>query len=141
MALLGEVSPLVEQVSIDEAYVDLAAAGRHDLSVAGVAALAEEIRASIAVTTGGVTASIGLGTSKLVAKIGSDLNKPDGLTVAAPGQEQALLHPLPVTRLPGVGPATMERLRRARVHGVETNTARSNGSSIVRCVDANARTS
>ncbi|WP_246612863.1 DNA polymerase IV [Paractinoplanes bogorensis] len=116
MALLAEVSPLVEQVSIDEAYVDLA--GHHDLSPAGVTALAEQIRASIADATGGVTASIGVGSSKLVAKIGSDLNKPDGLTVAPAGQEQALLHPLPVTRLPGVGPATAERLRRARVHTI-----------------------
>ncbi|MGK5683598.1 DNA polymerase IV [Actinoplanes sp. URMC 104] len=118
MALLGEVSPLVEQVSIDEAYVDLAAAGRHDLSVPGVTALAERVRAEIAAATGGVTASIGVGTSKLVAKIGSDLHKPDGLTVAAPGDEQALLHPLPVTRLPGVGPATAERLRRSGVHTI-----------------------
>jgi len=116
MALLGELSPLVEPVSIDEAYVDLAAGG-HDLSVPAVTALAERIRASIAAATGGVTASVGVGTSKLVAKIGSDLNKPDGLFVAAPGDEQTLLHPLPVTRLPGVGPATAERLRRA---GVQT---------------------
>jgi DNA polymerase IV len=117
MALLAEVSPLVEQVSIDEAYVDLAAAG-HDLTVEAVTKLAEQVRAEIAVATGGVTASIGLGTSKLVAKIGSDLHKPDGLTVAAPGDEQALLHPLPVTRLPGVGPATAERLRRAGRHTI-----------------------
>ncbi|MBM2618630.1 DNA polymerase IV [Actinoplanes sp. LDG1-06] len=118
MALLAEVSPLVEQVSIDEAYLDLAAAGHHDLSVPGVTALAEQIRAAIAEATGGVTASIGVGSSKLVAKIGSDLHKPDGLTVAAPGEEQALLRPLPVTRLPGVGPATAERLRRATVHTI-----------------------
>ena len=116
MALLAGVSPLVEQVSIDEAYVDLA--GHHDLSVAGVTALAEQIRAAIADATGGVTASIGVGSSKLVAKIGSDLNKPNGLTIAAAGDEQALLHPLAVTRLPGVGPATAERLRRARVHTI-----------------------
>ncbi|MDY7087284.1 MAG: DNA polymerase IV [Actinomycetota bacterium] len=118
MALLGEFSPLVEQVSIDEAYVDLAAAGCHDLSVEGVTVLAERIKGLIAEATGGVTASIGVGSSKLVAKIGSDLHKPDGLTVAAPGGERALLHPLPVTRLPGVGPATMERLRRAGVHTI-----------------------
>ena len=117
MALLQEVSPLVEQVSIDEAYVDLAA-GDHDLSVPGVTALAERLRGEIAAATGGVTASVGVGTSKLVAKIGSDLHKPDGLTVVAPGGEQAMLHPLPVTRLPGVGPATAERLRRAGVHTV-----------------------
>jgi len=117
MALLREVSPLVEQVSIDEAYVDLAAGG-HDLSVPGVTALAGSLRAGIAAATGGVTASVGIGASKLVAKIGSDLHKPDGLTVVAPGEEQAMLHPLPVTRLPGVGPATAERLRRAGVHTV-----------------------
>ncbi|SNY76282.1 DNA polymerase IV [Paractinoplanes atraurantiacus] len=118
MALLAEVSPLVEQVSIDEAYFDLAAAGRHDLSPDGLTALATRIKADIAAATGGVTASIGVGTSKLIAKIGSDLNKPDGLTVVAPGQEQELLYPLPVTRLPGVGPATAERLRRAGVHTI-----------------------
>ncbi|MET0426403.1 MAG: DNA polymerase IV [Actinoplanes sp.] len=118
MALLGEVSPLIEQVSIDEAYLDLAAGGHHDLSLAGVTALADQIRTAIAQATGGVTASVGVGTSKLVAKIGSDLHKPNGLTVAAPGDEQALLHPLPVTRLPGVGPATAERLRRSGRHTI-----------------------
>jgi DNA polymerase-4 len=118
MALLAEVSPLVEQVSIDEAYVDLAAAGRHDLSVGGITALAGELKDAIAVATGGVTGSIGVGTSKLVAKIGSDLHKPAGLTVVPAGQERAVLHPLPVSRLPGVGPATQERLRRAGVHTV-----------------------
>jgi DNA polymerase-4 len=118
MALLDTVSPLVEQVSIDEAYIDLAAAGHHDLSPAGLAALGSKIRADIAEATGGVTASIGIGTSKLVAKIGSDLDKPNGLTIAAPGHEQELLHPLPVTRLPGVGPATAERLRRSGIHTI-----------------------
>jgi DNA polymerase-4 len=118
MAVLGELSPLVEQVSIDEAYVDLAAGDHPDLSVPGVTALAEQVRTAIAAATGGVTASIGVGTSKLIAKIGSDLHKPNGLTVAAPGTERELLHPLPVTRLPGVGPTTADRLRRAGVHTI-----------------------
>jgi DNA polymerase IV len=117
MALLGEISPQVEQVSIDEAYVDLAAGG-HDLTLKSVTALAERIKAEIAAATGGVTASIGVGSSKLVAKIGSDLRKPNGLTIAAAGEERALLDPLPVTRLPGVGPATTERLRRGGIHTV-----------------------
>ncbi|MCZ2810940.1 MULTISPECIES: DNA polymerase IV [unclassified Modestobacter] len=109
MALLRELSPLVEPVSIDEAYVDLAAGG-HDLSVPGVTALAAELKARIAVATGGVTGSVGIGTSKAVAKIGSELDKPDGLTVVPPGEELAVLHPLPVRALGGVGPATAERL-------------------------------
>ncbi|MCZ2823029.1 MULTISPECIES: DNA polymerase IV [unclassified Modestobacter] len=109
MALLRELSPLVEPVSIDEAYVDLAA-GEHDLSVPGVTALAADLKARIAVATGGVTGSVGIGTSKAVAKIGSELDKPDGLTVVPPGQELAVLHPLPVRALGGVGPATAERL-------------------------------
>jgi DNA polymerase-4 len=115
MALLREVSPLVEQVSIDEAYVDLAAAPGADLSVDGVTALARDLKARIAAATGGVTGSVGTGSSKLMAKIASDLDKPDGLVVVAPGTELDVLHPLPVTRLGGVGPATAERLRQVGV--------------------------
>jgi DNA polymerase IV len=111
MGLLRELSPLVEPVSLDEAYVDLAAGDGLDLSVAGVTALAEDLKRRIAEATGGVTGSVGAGTSKLMAKIASDLDKPDGLVVVPPGEELAVLHPLPVTRLGGVGPATAERLR------------------------------
>jgi DNA polymerase-4 len=118
MDILAGLSPLVEPVSIDEAFVDLAAAGHHDLTVAGVTALAAGLKIRIAAATGGVTGSVGAGTSKLVAKIGSDLHKPDGLTVVAPGTERDLLHPLSVTRLSGVGPTTAERLRRAGVHTI-----------------------
>ncbi|MFI1987815.1 DNA polymerase IV [Actinoplanes sp. NPDC020271] len=117
MRLLGEVSPLVEQVSIDEAYVDLAPIGT-DLSVPGVTGLATELKTRIATATGGVTGSIGAASSKLLAKIGSDLNKPDGLTVVAPGDELAFLHPLPVSKLGGVGPATEQRLHRSGVRTV-----------------------
>ncbi len=115
MALLREVSPLVEPVSIDEAYVDLAAGPGHDLTVDGVTALARDLKARIAAATGGVTGSVGIGSSKLMAKIASDLDKPDGLVVVAPGTELDVLHPLPVTRLGGVGPATAERLRQVGV--------------------------
>ncbi|AEV82872.1 DNA repair nucleotidyltransferase [Actinoplanes sp. SE50] len=117
MRLLAEVSPLVEQVSIDEAYVDLAAVGG-DLSVRAVTELATDLKARIAVATGGVTGSIGAASSKLLAKIGSDLHKPDGLTVVAPGDELAFLHPLPVNRLGGVGPATEQRLHRSGVRTI-----------------------
>ncbi|MEU4428543.1 DNA polymerase IV [Actinoplanes sp. NPDC024001] len=117
MALLAEVTPLVEQVSIDEAYLDLAA-GDHDLSVTGVTELALTVKRDIAAATGGVTGSVGVASSKLLAKIGSELHKPDGLTVVPPGAELDVLHPLPVGRLGGVGPATEQRLHRAGVRTV-----------------------
>ena len=117
MALLRELSPLVEPVSIDEAYVDLAAGG-HDLSVAGVTALALRLKETIAAATGGVTGSVGIGTSKSLAKIGSELDKPDGLTVVPAGDELTVLHPLPVRSLGGVGPATAERLAQVKVKTV-----------------------
>src|SRR3954447_3967869 len=86
MGLLRELSPLVEPVSIDEAYVDLAAGG-HDLSVDGVTELGRSLKDRIAAATGGVTGSVGIGSSKLMAKIGSDMDKPDGLVVVPPGSE------------------------------------------------------
>ena len=125
MALLRELSPLVEPASLDEAYVDLAADGAHDLSVEGVTEIGRRLKARIAEATGGVTGSVGIGTSKLMAKIGSDLQKPDGLVVVPPGAELDVLHPLPVTRLGGVGPATAERLHQIGVTTVGELAARS----------------
>jgi DNA polymerase-4 len=125
MGLLRELSPLVEPVSVDEAYVDLAAGDGHDLSVEGVTALARSLKERIAEATGGVTGSVGVGTSKLMAKIASDLDKPDGLVVVRPGEELAVLHPLPVTRLGGVGPATAERLHQVGVRTVADLAAKS----------------
>jgi DNA polymerase-4 len=129
MGLLRELSPLVEPASLDEAYVDLATASPahpgHDLSVDGVTALARRLKERIAEATGGVTGSVGIGSSKLMAKIGSDLDKPDGLVVVAPGTELEVLHPLPVTRLGGVGPATAERLHQVGVKTVGDLAARS----------------
>jgi DNA polymerase-4 len=115
MALLRELSPLVEPLSLDEAYVDLAAGDLPDHRVGTVEAVARELKERVHEVTGGLTGSVGVGTSKLVAKIASDLDKPDGLVVVPPGTEQELLDPLPVTTIPGVGPATAERLRRVGV--------------------------
>ena len=81
-------------------------------------AFAEELRARVVEATGGLTASVGVGTSKFIAKVASDLDKPDGLVVVAPGTELDLLRPMHVTVIPGVGPATAERLRRAGIHTV-----------------------
>ena len=125
MALLRELSPLVEPVSIDEAYVDLAAGEWSDLSVDGVTSLAAGLKVRIAEATGGVTGSVGIGSSKLMAKLASDMDKPDGLVVVAPGTELEVLHPLPVTRLGGVGPATAERLHQVGVTTVADLAARS----------------
>ena len=78
-------------------------------------ALAEDVRERVRVVTGGLTASVGLGTSKFIAKVASDLDKPDGLVLVSAGAEQELLRPMHVTVIPGVGPATAERLRRAGI--------------------------
>jgi DNA polymerase IV len=118
MAALREVSPLVEPLSLDEAFVDLEAAGLPDHEVATVRAVAERLRARVHEVTGGLTASVGVGTSKFIAKVASDLDKPDGLVLVPPGAELELLRPMHVTVIPGVGPATAERLRRAGIHTV-----------------------
>ncbi|MCW2780919.1 MAG: DNA-directed polymerase [Marmoricola sp.] len=119
MKLLRSISPLVEPLSLDEAFVDLAAAGLPDLSVTAVSSFGAELKERVHEVTGGLTGSVGIGTSKLIAKIASDLDKPNGLVVVAPGTEQELLRPMQVTVIPGIGPATAERLRRIGVHTVE----------------------
>jgi DNA polymerase-4 len=118
MGLLRSVSPLVEPLSLDEAFVDLERAGLPDLEVATVTAFAERLRARVTEVTHGLTCSVGLGTSKFIAKVASELDKPDGLTVVPPGTEVELLRPMHVSVIPGVGPATAERLRRAGIHTV-----------------------
>ena len=118
MGLLRELSPLVEPLSLDEAFVDLAAADLTDVSVAGVTEVARRLKDGVREVTGGLCGSVGVATSKLVAKIASDLDKPDGLVVVPPGTERALLRPMSVGVIPGVGPATSERLRRVGVHTV-----------------------
>ena len=110
MELLAELSPLIEPLSLDEAYIDLEAGNHDDLSDDGVRALAAELKRSVHRRTG-LTVSVGAGSSKLVAKIASDLGKPDGLVVISAGEEAAMLRPLAVVRLPGVGPATAAKLR------------------------------
>jgi len=118
MGLLRSVSPLVEPLSLDEAFVDLEQSELPDLEVATVTAFAEELRGRLTEVTRGLTASVGIGTSKFIAKVASDLDKPDGLVVVPPGTEQDLLRPMHVTVIPGVGPATAERLRRSGIHTV-----------------------
>ncbi|HOB05917.1 MAG TPA: DNA polymerase IV [Propionibacteriaceae bacterium] len=117
MGLLRELSPLVEPLSLDEAYVDLAAGGVDCSSGAALVALAEDLRSRLHEATGGLTASVGLASSKFVAKLASELAKPDGVHLVPPGTEVEMIAPLPVRSIPGVGPVTYERLLRL---GVET---------------------
>lgn len=118
MEVLRAASPLVEPLSLDEAFVDLERADLPDLEVGTVRAFGEELRARVREASGGLSGTVGIGTSKFIAKVASELDKPDGLTVVAPGTERDLLRPMKVTVLPGVGPATAERLRRAGIHTV-----------------------
>ncbi|MDH2416616.1 DNA polymerase IV [Nocardioides sp. CER19] len=118
MGLLRSISPLVEPLSLDEAFVDLEQSDLDDLGVASVTAFAEDLRRRVHDVTEGLTASVGVGTSKFIAKVASDLEKPDGLVVVGPGTERDLLRPMRVKVIPGVGPATDERLRRAGIHTV-----------------------
>ena len=118
MEVLGEITPLVEPLSLDEAYLDLAAGPARSLTITAVTELGRELKSRVYDATGGLQASIGIGSSKLIAKIASDLDKPDGLVVVAPGTEQDLIRPMPIRVLPGVGPATAHRLLQAGVHTV-----------------------
>ncbi|MEV8426343.1 DNA polymerase IV [Streptomyces niveus] len=111
MELLGRLSPLVEPLSLDEAFVDLEAGGSA-ADAASARATGERLRRDIRAVTG-LTGSVGLAGSKMLAKIASEQAKPDGLVLIEPGTERELLGPMSVRTLPGVGPATGEHLRRA----------------------------
>jgi DNA polymerase-4 len=108
MAVLRDVTPLVEPLALDEAFLDVEGARRLQ---GDAPAIGSSIRARVLSETG-LVASVGVGTTKLIAKLASDLAKPDGMLVVEPGRELELLHPLPVERLWGVGPATRTRLDR-----------------------------
>jgi DNA polymerase-4 len=107
MAILGDFTPLVEPVSVDEAFLDLT--GTETLWGPPVEAV-RQIKARIRTETG-LTASAGLAANKFVAKVASDLKKPDGLVVVPAGAEAAFLAPLAIERLWGVGKATAKELQ------------------------------
>ena len=113
MSILRDVSPLVEPLSVDEAFIDVT---QRVEDAATPAELGQWIRDRVRRETE-LTVSCGVATSKSVAKIASDRQKPDGLTIVSPGQEAAFLAPLPISDLWGVGPKTANRLRAA---GIET---------------------
>ena len=127
MGLLAELSPLVEPLSLDEAFVDLAAGPTQEFTPHALTELAEGLRARVTEATGGLTASVGVGTSKFMAKVASELAKPDGVRVVASGTEIDTIAALPARAIPGVGPATMERLTRLGVTTIADIRALSRG--------------
>jgi DNA polymerase IV (DinB-like DNA polymerase) len=113
MEILRAYSGHLHQVSIDEAFLDISPAGGY----AGAGELARRIKAEIREKEG-LTCSIGIGPSRIVAKIASDLRKPDGLTVVEPDQVLDFLAPLPVGRIPGIGKKTGAELARMGIRTI-----------------------
>lgn len=109
-AIFARYTDMIEPLSLDEAYLDVS---HHKQSGAEIAA---EIRAAIESETG-LTASAGIGPNKLIAKIASDWNKPNGQCVVAPSKVDIFMQKLPVHRIWGVGPKSAARLAE---HGIET---------------------
>lgn len=111
-ALFRAVTPLVEPLSLDEAYLDVTEnSWQEPLGVQVARRLKQQIREAT-----GLTASAGVAPNKFLAKIASGWRKPDGLTVIAPERMEAFLHQLPIDALWGVGPVTAARLR---AHGID----------------------
>ena len=108
MALFRSITPLVEPLSMDEAFLDVSGAGRR---LGDAAEIGEYIRARV-FDEQGITCSVGVAGTKFVAKLASTRAKPDGLLVVRPPEVMDFLHPLPVGALWGVGPKTEEILLR-----------------------------
>lgn len=114
-AIFREFTPLVEGLSLDEAFLDVT----ESVALFGSA---EQIAASIKkriLSQTALTASVGVASNKLVAKIASDLDKPDGLVVVTSDNLQSVLDPLPAAVLPGVGKKTLARLNASGIHTIE----------------------
>ncbi len=107
-------TPVVQPVSIDEAYLDVS---EHLGPWGSATAVARAIKRRVR-DERGLTVSIGVAPNRLVAKIASDFDKPDGLTVVPPSRVRQFLDPLPVRGLPGVGPATERRLKQLGAESV-----------------------
>lgn len=116
MSLLRGYVDQFEQVGIDEAYLDVSQRTKESYEEAEP--LAQNVKKEI-VARHGLTCSIGVGPSKLVAKIAADVNKPNGLTTVRPSEVTQFLAPLPVDRLMGVGSKTRERMQRLGIATVE----------------------
>jgi len=113
-AILDRYSPVIEPIALDEAYLDLTG---EEALLGPPDTVAHRLRDEVK-TRCGLDLSIGVASCKLVAKVASELRKPRGLVVVAPGSEAAFLAPLPLAKLPGCGPATAVRLERVGVRTI-----------------------
>lgn len=111
--ILNEFSPIVEVVSVDEAYLD---ASHSERLFGGAVELARSLKARVKDELG-LVVSLGVAPNRLIAKIASDLDKPDGLRIVPHGTEAEFLAPLPINRMPGIGPKASATLRS---YGIET---------------------
>jgi DNA polymerase IV len=127
-AAVRAMVPTVEQAGIDEGYLDL---GEVAPSFDDARALAETVQAVVRERTR-LSCSLGVATSKVVAKVASDRHKPGGLTVVRPGREAAFLAPLPLRVLPGIGPRADEKLRAAGIETIGELASLPEGSPLLR---------
>jgi DNA polymerase IV len=119
MGVLRGLSPLVEPLSMDEAFVDLRAATTAiDFSRSGLEMLIKQLKDDVRGATDGLTASVGVATSKFIAKVATELAKPDGWSIIEAGEELELLRPMQIGVIPGVGPVTQQKLHRIGIHTV-----------------------
>jgi len=110
MAILRNYADLIEQASIDEAYFDLSSAGSYEKAAEICRLIKKDIR-----DKENLTASVGVGPNKLIAKIASDRQKPDGLTVVTEEEAEAFLEPLTIRKIPGIGPKSEQKFARLGV--------------------------
>lgn len=113
-AIFARYAPVVEPLSIDEAFLDLTGM---ELLMESPRAYAEKLKAEIREKTG-LVASVGIAPNKFLAKLASDLEKPDGLVIITEQTKQAVLDPLPVGRIWGVGQKTAARLEALRIRTI-----------------------
>jgi DNA polymerase-4 len=113
IGVLREFSPRVEQASIDEAYLDATGLSR---LFGPIADMGRRVKAAVREETGGLTCSVGIAPVKFLAKIASDMRKPDGLYMLSPEEVPAFVSRLPVGALPGVGASFGQALDRIGVH-------------------------
>ncbi|MBE9512871.1 MAG: DNA polymerase IV [Chloroflexi bacterium] len=114
MAILNEFSPFIEPMGLDEAYLDVT--GFESIH-GSIRQMADKMKQRIQNELG-LYASVGIASCKVVAKVASELSKPDGLIEVAPGEERDFLSPLPVEKLPGVGKQTLKVIKGLGVHTI-----------------------